>query len=92
MIDFSSGIATFLTSTLPFSNSLKFKTSFLNIGTLNNKLDFVHEYVSANDVLFFALNETWLDPRSHDSSIKSNTRSVLHQNRTGRLGGGVLIF
>ena len=54
---------------------LSFSVAFLNIGTLNNKLDFAHDYVSSNDILVFALNETWLDHRTTDSAIASRSRS-----------------
>ena len=63
----------------------------MNIGTMNHRVDFLHDFLISRDITFMGINETWLDS-IFDSAITSSTHSIIRQDRSDRLGGGVLIF
>ena len=41
-------------------NFLQFSLSFLNINSLRNKVDYIHQLITQDNLHFFGLNETWL--------------------------------
>ena len=62
-----------------------------NVRSLNNKVDFVMQYLVDNDISVACITESWLTDSNDFTTfrIKSYGYSVSHKHRELRRGGGV---
>lgn len=59
---------------------------------MKNKLDYLQQLISQDNLLFFGLNETWLTNNISSSFLTTRSHLIMRQDRIEGRGSGVALY